>query len=166
MGVKHTGPFSNFVVDLIIDQSGKMFTFERLIPTNDGGVVIVTRYGSKYLMIKQYRHLIDEVQLSFPKGCGETGVDPRDNAVDELREEIGCKDPKVRYHGRISPDCGITSNQIHVLSCDIEDYSIPIGYEDIEGYVLLEADELEGMIRSGEITDAVSISAYMMAKDP
>lgn len=104
------------------------------------------------------------MQISFPKGCGEPNISPEDNAKDELRDELSCPNPEVRYIGKISPDCGITSNQIHVLESDISECNIPMGYEGIEGYVLLEETELNEMIGNGRITDATSISAYCMSK--
>ena len=162
LGVKHRGPYSNMVIDLIQDERGNRLAFERIIPENDGAVVIVTKIDHKYLLLKQYRHLIGEIQISFPRGCGEKGLSPENNAKKELSEEVGYHDAKLTFLGTISPDSGVTSCIVYAYSCQVDEYKIEPGYEDIEGSIILDGVEIDRMIAEGMINDAISISAYTM----
>lgn len=52
------------------------------------GVVPVDNDGHTYL-VGQYRFPLDEYSWEIPEGGGEIGVDPRESAARELREETG-----------------------------------------------------------------------------
>ena len=71
IGVVYESPYSLLVVDLVEDVNGKRFAYERLVPARSGGVVGVSVYEGKFVMLKQFRHAIREYQIAFPRGFAE-----------------------------------------------------------------------------------------------
>lgn len=162
IGVVYESPYSMMVVDLVSDISGNYFAYERLVPTNKGAVVCVPIYNGQFILLRQYRHALRDFQLGFPRGFGEVGLSSSRNLQKELKEEIGSDVISFEHIGRIAPDSGITSGVVDVYRCNVTEPSIVAGYEGIERLCLLEEAALNNMIALGKITDAFTLSAYML----
>ena len=164
IGIMSRSPYVIFVSDLVVDGNGKMMVYQRVIPTNKGGVVIVPIFKGRYLLLEQYRHIIGSNQLCFPRGFGERDLDAEDNARAEMLQETGCRECDMEYIGRIHPDSGMMASVVDVYRCVMHDMDVQIGHEGIIGYTLVEGSELERMISDGEITDGFTLSAYALCK--
>ncbi|MBO4551786.1 MAG: NUDIX hydrolase [Candidatus Methanomethylophilaceae archaeon] len=162
IGIKSRSKFNIFVVDLVVDVDGRMMEYQRVIPAFKGGVVIVPVYNGRYLLLNQYRHMIGKDQLCFPRGFGEYGLDPEENARAEILQEAGCTDCEMTHLGHLYPDSGLTSNKVDVFRCEMHNMSEKIGHEGIYGYRLVTEDELRQLIMNGEIDDGFTLSAFTL----
>lgn len=153
LGIIYDSPYNTLVVDLVRDKDGKEFAYERLIPKADSGVVIVPRHDGKFVLLDQFRHAIRGRQLAFPRGFGEEGLRPAENACKELSEELNLATPieesDMIFLGRLTPDSGISANIVSVFWCEIGNYSITEGNEGILDVCEMSEDELRAAIARG-----------------
>ena len=162
IGVIYESPYSLFIVDLVLDKAGNIFTFERLIPQNIGAIICVPIYNDKFVLLKQYRHSVRAAQYAFPRGFGESGLSSEDNLKKEVREELDAEIIDTTFLGQIMPDSGILSSIVDVYYCNVTVPKPKIGYEGIQQLCLVDASEFDRMIRSGEINDSFTLSSYAL----
>lgn len=159
IGILYQSEYNILLVDLVKDRSGNLFAYERVIPTTDSvGVVAVCVYHDKYLLLRQYRHALRDLQYTFPRGFGEHDIEADDNVIKELKEEIGAKVSDVRYIGLVHPDSGLTAGNARVYMCQIEEYCLT-KEEGIDEIILLDERELKEWISKGIITDGYTLAA-------
>lgn len=161
IGVVYSSDYNYLIVDLV-KSDNKLYTFERLIPLNSGSVVMVPKLENKFILLKQFRHSLRDMQYSFPRGFGEDGISSFENVKKELYEEIGAIPKIVNKIGEISPDSGILSNIVDVYYCEIEKYKKNNNHEGIVDIILLTEDELKFWIKEGKIIDNFTVSAYYL----
>lgn len=173
-GVVYKSKFNTMVVDPIkqicpVSESCRLkpyFPYERVISTSGkDGVVMIPKFDSKYILIKQFRHAIRAEQYCFPRGYAENGGNPEDNAVRELQEELNAFSiMTTSLLGRVAPDSGLTSTQAYVFAVELGDYTPQIGHEGILKAVMLSSEELDAWIKDGKITDGFTLSAWILYK--
>ncbi|MBQ9745657.1 MAG: NUDIX domain-containing protein [Clostridia bacterium] len=164
IGVLYKSRFNTLVVDLIRGENG-YFAYERIIPTASGrGVVCVPKVGGKFLLLRQYRHSVRDMQLCFPRGFGEDGIASEDNAKKELFEETGALAEKCTFLGSLTADSGLIGAECDVFLCIADSFDASSTEEGIKELLLLTREELEEKITSREITDGFTLSAYMLYK--
>ncbi|NBQ56860.1 MAG: NUDIX domain-containing protein [Opitutaceae bacterium] len=69
---------------------GKEGTYD-LVEKNHAALVVARGDDGRFLMIREYRYLIDDVGIAVTAGGIEPGEEPIDGAVREFREETGCE---------------------------------------------------------------------------
>ena len=164
VGVLYKSCFNTLVVDLVGGEGG-YFTYERVIPTsNECGVVCVPVMDGKFLLLRQYRHPIRERQLCFPRGFGEDGISPEENAKKELWEETGAIAKHCAYIGSLTPDSGLIGAGCRVFLCFVDSLKEEALVEGIENTLWLDERELEEKIKKREINDGFTLGAYMLYK--
>lgn len=161
--------FNGKVFDLQVDQleytSGNSGVRE--IAVHPGGaVVIAITDGGKVIMVKQFRYPLQKVLLELPAGKLDKGEDPFNCAVRELEEETGYKSNDVVKLGFIHTTPGFCTETLHIFLAT----NLIAGKHNREegeyGMEVLEysLQEIDEMIRTGELTDAKSICGIQMAK--
>ena len=163
IGVVYKSSYNMLVTDLIRREDGSYYIYERLIPTEQGGVVTVAQYGDRFVLLNQYRHALRKCQYAFVRGFGERGLSPSENAAKEISEELGAGVLSCTCLGTICADSGLTAAETTAFFCTISE---PAGLtcEGIKETLLLSRGELEQMISEGKITDGFTLSAYMLYK--
>src|ERR1043166_3819581 len=73
--------------------------------------VIALTPDQQLVMIEQFRHGTNTVELEIPGGLMDTGESPVAAGVRELREETGYEGERARVLGQISPNPAIMSNK-------------------------------------------------------
>lgn len=167
LGLVYKSPWNMLIVDLVRNENGEIFSYDRLVATSTGTpVVTVPVYHGKFILIRQYRHAIRDMQYAFPRGFGENDLTAEQNAVKELNEEIGASissaSTNVKLLGHITSDSGITSTNIAIVYCNIDSYEERIGYEEIQETILLSNEEIQAWIKEGRINDGFTLAAYSL----
>ena len=130
-------------------------------------LVPVTTDG-KIVMVRQYRHGSRENGLEVPGGLHDTaGEEPGQGALRELAEETGYCAPvdTMLFLGKLRPQPALFTNRIWIyLAQDVHPVTSPKldAGEDMET-VLIEPAEVAGLIAGGEISNAMTAVALMMA---
>lgn len=161
-GVVYSSPYNTLVVDPIED-GAHYYPYERIIPTSmKDGVVLLTMRKGKFVLIKQLRHAIRRMQLCCPRGFGEVGIETVENAKKELLEELGAAvtEEPIKL-GTVTGDSGLLGGEATVYLMKIEKYHF-IQEEGIREILELTPAELNEKIKSGEIDDGYTLSAFAL----
>jgi 8-oxo-dGTP pyrophosphatase MutT (NUDIX family) len=151
-------------VDKVELSNGK--TFEPMVFEfrNWANVIALTK-DQQVVLIKQYRHGVQQVLWEIPGGVIEDGEDPRIGAQRELLEETGYATSNIVQVGRLYPNPANQINFIYsFLALDVE----LVGgqhldaAEEIEVH-LVPLDELIAMTRRGEFPHALMVSSLYNA---
>ena len=146
----------------ISPRTGREHSFFILESPDWVNVIPVTPDG-RIVLIRQYRHGIEQVTLEIPGGMvdGDDG-DAAAAARRELLEETGYAATEMIYLGAVHSNPAFLNNQTHTyLATNARQVQEPQfdGAEDIE-VVLADAAEIPDFIRRGRITHALVIAAF------
>jgi len=170
-GIVYQSKFNTLIVDPIL-KNGIIFPYERIVPTNGDGVVIVPIHNNNLILLEQYRHAIRKIQFSFPRGYGEKNKTPEENAIVELKQEIDAViKGKPKFIGRVCSDSGLSSGTVYVYSIEVESYSLLQEYEGITNVHEIPFKEFEEMVLDNShkkdcnpYDDGYTLSAYLLYK--
>lgn len=163
IGLLYRSSYSMMLVDLVRDTDGNVFAYERLAPVSTGkAVVVVPSCNGKYILLQQFRHAIRRLQYSFPRGFGEDGLSALENAVKEIKEEIGAEARNLSEIGHVEPDSGVLSSDVTIVCCEIDSYIQKTGYEGICSLTPVSKEEMEQLIGNGQITDSYTLAAWAL----
>lgn len=161
IGVVYRSEYNLLVTDLIRGEGEHCYVYERVIPAEQGGVVVIARYGDRFVLLKQYRHALRAFQYAFVRGFGERSVSPAENAAKEVSEELGTGVTDCVYLGSVCADSGLTAGEASVFLCTIRQ-PVETHREGIEEVLLLTQRELEQMMAEGKISDGFTLAAYAL----
>lgn len=158
---KYVTVFDDKVQFLRTRSSGSYLRIESAMPGR--GVVVYPRCGDRVGLVRTYRYPIGEFQWGLPRGFSH-GASSKQTASAECEEELGARPVQVAYLGTVTPDSGILSTRVDVLEAVFEAVTEETRDPDEVAEVRwLSVSELWEMIRSGEITDAFTLSAAALA---
>lgn len=116
------------------------------------------------LMIRQYRYAAEDYLLEIPAGRLNTGEDPRDCALRELKEETGCSAEHIDHLFTMYTTPGFTDERIHLfLATGLvagETKHEADEFLDLEPMLLSRALKL---VEAGEIKDAKTALGLLFA---
>jgi ADP-ribose pyrophosphatase len=114
------------------------------------------------VMVRQYRHGIQDVTLEIPGGLVEDHDSPEEAAGKELCEETGYRASEMILLGRVYPNPAIQNNVCYTfLAKDVflaGDQNLD-EKEDIE-VLIRPLAEIPRLIREGEITHSLVLAAF------
>ncbi len=162
---QHTGDFRIF--DLFTDTSrspvtGKAHTFF-VLSTGDWVNVIPLTPQNEVVMVRQFRHGIEELTLEIPGGMvDKTDGDAAAAAHRELLEETGYQGEAYLHIGTVASNPAILDNRTHTYlaqnTCCVAPQALD-GTEEIAIELIPLADVSE-LIRCGRITHALVVAAF------
>ncbi len=160
LGVIYESRYHILLVDLVKDCNGRIFQYERLLKQTPGGSVIVPVYKGKFILLKQFRHSMRKETLCFPRGFQEPDLTPEANAANELREELGVEDFKLRFLGNVVADSGVCGNEVAIYYAELNEKPF---FKRTEGITqLIEMDEEE--LGKSDISDGFTLSGIALYK--
>jgi ADP-ribose pyrophosphatase len=162
--------FNGKVFDLKVDHiqydSGNLGIREIAVHSGGAAVVALTNAG-KIILVKQFRHPIQQTILELPAGKLDKGEDPLVCATRELEEETGYKAGTIEKLGIISTSPGFCTEILHLyFAKDLTagNHNREEGEYGME-VINFSLDEIEQKIGNGEIIDAKTICGIYMAKN-
>ena len=132
------------------------------------GVVVVPVDGERLYLWPMYRYPIGAESLEFPRGAVEDRESVTDAAVRELSEETGFAARSAVLVGQVHADTGLIAGAGAIVLAYVDGVcSRPPRPETTEAIagpaVALSPAELSGLVRSGGITCALTIAAFVHA---
>ena len=121
-------------------------------------------YATNVLLVRQYRKAVEAPLLEVPAGGIEKGEEPGQAVLRELREETGYTAKVVRHLCSFWMSPGYCTEEMHAyLVTDLEPSALkPDDDENIQ-VVKVPLSGVPHLIESGQIRDAKSIAALMVA---
>ena len=157
-------PFPKFRMDTCELPSGKNYKAFVLEFDSWANVVALTK-NNEVVLVKQYRHGVQEISLELPGGVVDSGEDPLEGAKRELMEETGYSSGNIIEVGRLYPNPAIQQN---TLFCYLATDAEWVGEqhldeaEEIE-VQLIPLDELIEMARQGKFLHALNVAVLFQA---
>ncbi len=120
--------------------------------------VVALDADDRVALVGQHRYPFDRWTWEIPEGGSPLAEDPLDGARRELLEETGLTARSWREIGRWELSNSVTDEAavVYLATNLVQGDARPDGSEELE-FKWLPFDEVIGMIRGGEITDALSV---------
>lgn len=156
------GPVFNVTVDTV--REGEL-TYQREVVHHHGSAVILPLFDDGTVaLVRQYRHPAVRYLLEAPAGSLDEGERPDDGAARELQEELGLVAARMEKLSEFFVSPGFCEEKMWVfLATDLTEGLQRLEEDEILEVVRLPLQEALEMIASGEIEDAKTIIALMLA---
>ena len=119
----------------------------------------------RLIMVRQYRHPSLRQLLEIPAGIIEDGEDPEETALRELQEETGFSSKNLRLMTGFWSSPGFTNEYMYAfIAKDLLESKLPQDEDEDISIEKIPLDQVERLIKFGEIEDAKSIACILMAK--
>lgn len=145
----------------ISPRTGKKHDFYVLDCVNWVNVIALTS-DKQLVMIEQYRHGSNTVELEIPGGLMDPGeTDPVATGVRELREETGYEGENARILGRVWSNPAILSNKtftVLIENCQLKHDVKWDGGEDLVTH-LVPVTEIPKLVADGKIGHSLVVVA-------
>ena len=137
-----------------------------ILDTVDWVNVVAFTKEQELILVRQYRHGIQDFTLEIPGGVLDGDEDPTVAARRELREESGYAPGEVTRIGRAAPNPAFQTNHITTYlatDCELAGDLIQDQGEDLE-VVLVPRAAVEARVRAGEIDHALVLAGLYFHK--
>ena len=145
----------------ISPRTGQEHDFYVIDTVNWVNVIAVTP-DRQLVMIEQYRHGSNTVELEIPGGMMDsTDASPEATGQRELREETGYEGVRARRIGEVFPNPAIMSNVCYTVLVEDCRCVHPLEFDHAEDLVtcLVPVDEVSGLVASGKIRHSLVVAA-------
>ena len=121
--------------------------------------------NERLVMVRQYRHPASRNLLEIPAGIIEDGETPEQTALRELQEETGYTSKSLRLMTGFWSSPGFTNEYMYTyIAKDLIESKLPQDEDEDISIEKIPLDQVERLIKFGEIEDAKSIASILMAK--
>lgn len=112
---------------------------------------------NEVVCIRQYRHGTDEITLEIPGGLVDLGEEPKEAAMRECLEETGYRVTDATSLGVLRPNPALFPNKLYTYLARgaVQVAEISNTATEETRLELIPLDDLDGLLRSGEIDHAL-----------
>jgi ADP-ribose pyrophosphatase len=124
--------------------------------------VIAVTPDQQLVMVEQYRHGSNTVELEIPGGMMDPGeTSPVVTAIRELREETGYEGENARILGQILPNPAIMSNVCYTILVENCKYVCEVEFDHGEDLLtkLIPVQEIPQLVAAGKIQHSLVVVA-------
>lgn len=132
-----------------------------------GGVVAIVPFvsESKIVLIKQYRHAIEEDILEIPAGLLECGEDIYKCAARELTEETGFKAAKLEKLMEYYPAPEFSNQLTYIFKAtSLKEVGAKLDEDEFLEVITMDLDEAIKLVGEGRIRDSKTIIGLLLAR--
>jgi len=115
-------------------------------------------------IVRQFRPAVESFTWELPAGLAEPGEDFAEGCRRELFEETCFPTRAIHALGTASPCSGRLSNRIHSFFIETGERAVDVEPEAGITVRLVTADELVGMIKTGEFVSQLHLGALLLAE--
>jgi 8-oxo-dGTP pyrophosphatase MutT (NUDIX family) len=158
----YKGKWFNLKHDEVILPNGKKGEYDYI--NKKDFVLIIPRYNSLFYLVKQFRYPVKKTLIEFPQGTLNDNELPLNAVMRETKEELGLYPKKINLLGRLDLAKGCSNQGMYVYYANKFEKAkqkLDATEEDIT-IMQKSQEELERMIKNGDITDGPTISAYTL----
>ncbi len=119
---------------------------------------------NKVVMVKQYRHGIEETILEVPGGCVDASDKNFEEAIArELMEETGFQFNRYDYLGKVSPNPSTNNNWMHMFLATggVRVAEQQLDHNEEIDVLLMEIGEVEKLLNENRIVQALHCCTIM-----
>jgi ADP-ribose pyrophosphatase len=140
-------------------------TYKREVVVHRGSAVIVPLFDDGTVaLVRQWRQPAGKYLLEIPAGSLEEGEEPREGAIRELEEEIGCAAAKVEHLASFFVSPGFLSEKMHVyLATGLTETAQNLDDDERVEVVRIPLTEAVDLCRRNKIEDAKTIVGLLFA---
>ncbi len=152
----------------ILFSNGEQRQFERLTRSKSNGAVLIVPMIDKetVLLVREYSAGVDRYELGLPKGKIDAGENTLNAANRELKEEVGFGAGKLNHLTSLSIAPSYLEHMIDiVIAEDLYEEKLPGDEPEELEVVPWKLDNIQGLLNTGECSEARSIAALYMTKD-
>lgn len=127
------------------------------------GVVVIPMLEDKIVLLDVFRQGTMRHEIELPRGCSEPSSSPEENAIREIKEEIGSEVLSLTSLGTCVADTAWGTGDVYFFIAKIDRVRQLQKEENIESYSLYTFNELIQMINQEKIQDGFTLSAITKA---
>jgi ADP-ribose pyrophosphatase len=121
--------------------------------------------NTEVLLVRQYRHAAGGWLIEIPAGKLDDGELPEICARREVEEEVGFRPGRLEKLAAILTTPGFTDEVIHLYEAhDLVEATASLEDDEVLEPMRVPFDEAVAMVERGEIRDAKSVCAILLAK--
>ncbi|PJE94186.1 NUDIX hydrolase [Streptomyces carminius] len=166
IGIVYSDEYIRLLRDPVRFPDGRVGTYLRIISASEGPAgAVLPLVDGRVVLLENYRHATRSWHLEIPRGFGTEGLTAEENALKELREEVGVRAvSSITPLGTVHPDTGLHGQSVHLFLAVLDALGAVETGAGIRGTVLLTPQEVDDRVLSGTITDGFTLAAFTQAR--
>jgi len=162
VGLLASDPYLGMLIrDAVKRNTGEVCLYNRVV--TPGGVCVLPILNESIVLIKIFRHSIQDWSIEAIQGHIDSEKNIQVIVQEEVMEEIGAQSSGLVSLGRLYTSTPLSSENLHLFSCRIDEIG-EVGYSEcISSAVLIPYKEILLSIKTGLISDGPTIGLIMRA---
>jgi len=146
-------------------RNGFVGPYIRMIPAaGQGGAAVLPVIDGDIVLVLHERHATRQRHWEIPRGFAAQGETPEETARREAMEEIDISEPEIIDIGSVHPDTGASNVHTRLYLARLTGVGHVEANEGIDALKQVTIDELDAMLRTGQITDSFTLAAILQAR--
>lgn len=159
---RYEGRIVNVRVDRVQLASGRETTRE--VVEHPGAVAVLpVQEDGNILLVRQFRYAAGRELLEVPAGTREPGEPPEACALREIEEEAGVRAGSLEHLATFYISPGWCNEEMVIYrATGLQDSRVNPDDDEVIDVVTVSPDEVPGLMQSGQVADAKTITALLL----